>query len=338
MPKHIIFWVKSQDVRAQNLTHIHPAARFIRPWALASGVHFQYDQYVLPHQPILTSTETKMLSKAQSYAGLWPRLKAFALDYLILGGYLLLLLWVGVSLIGAIPGFSERVSDNPLLGQLLGFVSVTLPVSLYFALSEASTRQATWGKHRMQLQVSDTAGARLSIPRALLRTALKFIPWELAHACIWQVSAPNAAPSPLIVYGFILVWVLVGANLIAILIGKRHQALYDLLAGTLVIRLAAPSPSTPPLRSCHERLHRTPRAHPALAAAGHPGLRAHRRQAHAAGAHPGLVSKSRSRLRRARSADRPRRRQAGSSRSTPACSSWCACKSPMPPAAPSAST
>lgn len=171
---------------------------------------------------------------APKYAGLWPRLLAFALDYLILGGYLLLLLWVSVSLIGAFPAFSERVGADPLLGQLVGFVSVTLPVSLYFALSEASAGQATWGKRRMHLQVSDTAGARLSLPRALLRTALKFIPWELAHTCIWQLNAGPSEPSPLILYGFILVWVLVGANLLSLLLTPRRQALYDLLAGTLV--------------------------------------------------------------------------------------------------------
>lgn len=173
------------------------------------------------------------------FAGLWPRLLAFVLDYLILGGYLLLLLWVGVSLIGAIPGFSERVGAQPLLGQLLGFVTVTLPVSLYFALSEASPRQATWGKRRLHLQVSDTAGARLSLPRALLRTALKFISWELAHTCIWQLSAGASEPSPLILYGFILVWVLVGANLLSLLLTPRRQALYDLLAGTQVTHLPA---------------------------------------------------------------------------------------------------
>lgn len=178
-----------------------------------------------------------MDSPPARYAGLWPRLLAFALDYLILGGYLLLLLWVGVSLIGAFPGFSERISANPLLGQLVGFTSLTLPVSLYFALSEASARQATWGKRRLQLQVSDTAGARLSLPRALLRTALKFVPWELAHTSIWQLSASSGEPPPLVMAGFILVWVLVGANLLAVLLTPRRQALYDLLAGTQVTQL-----------------------------------------------------------------------------------------------------
>ena len=177
-----------------------------------------------------------MDTRTQSYAGLWPRLLAFALDYLILGGYLVLLGWVGVTLIGIFPGLNERISSNPQLGQLLGFATVTLPVSLYFALSEASPHQATWGKRRMHLQVVDTAGARLSVPRALLRTAFKFIPWELAHTCIWQLSGAGFDPAPWIVYGFILVWVLVGANLISLLITPRRQALYDLLAGTLVAK------------------------------------------------------------------------------------------------------
>lgn len=176
-----------------------------------------------------------MPDRPSPYAGLWPRLLAFAMDYLILGGYLLLLLWVGVTLIGAIPGFSERVSAQPLLGQLLGFVSLTLPVSLYFALSEASAGQATWGKRRLHLQVSDTAGARLSLPRALLRTALKFVPWELAHTCIWQLTGAGFDPPPWVMFGFILVWVLVGANIVSLLLTPRRQALYDLLAGTLVI-------------------------------------------------------------------------------------------------------
>jgi uncharacterized RDD family membrane protein YckC len=176
-----------------------------------------------------------MDTKAQSYAGLLPRLLAFALDYLILGGYLLLLLWVGVTLIGIFPGFSERVSANPLLGQLLGFVTVTLPVSLYFALSEASPRQSTWGKRRMHLQVVDTAGSRLSVARALLRTALKFIPWELAHTCIWQLTRAGYDPAPWVVVGFVVAWVLVGANSVALMLTSRRQTLYDLLACTQVI-------------------------------------------------------------------------------------------------------
>lgn len=36
--------------------------------------------------------------------------------------------------------------------------------------------------------------------------------------------------------GFVLVWVLVGANLVSLVVRKTHQTLYDWLAGTHVIR------------------------------------------------------------------------------------------------------
>jgi len=39
----------------------------------------------------------------------------------------------------------------------------------------------------MGLRVIRTDGARLSKTRALSRTVLKFIPWELTHTLIWQI-------------------------------------------------------------------------------------------------------------------------------------------------------
>ncbi len=58
-------------------------------------------------------------------AGPWVRIRAFAVDYLL----------------------------------------ITLPVSLYFALSETSSRQANWGKARMGLMVTDLVDRRrVSLP------------------------------------------------------------------------------------------------------------------------------------------------------------------------------
>ena len=69
----------------------------------------------------------------------------------------------------------------------------------------------------------------------LARTALKFVPWELAHACIWQITFAAGQPSPLISAGFALVWVLVGANLVSLLVSRKHQTLYDWLSDTVVV-------------------------------------------------------------------------------------------------------
>lgn len=121
------------------------------------------------------------------------------------------------------------------MGQLLGFVLVTLPVGLYFALLEAAPSQATWGKARMRLRVVGLQGERPRLRRSLTRTTWKFVPWELAHTCVWQLTFTPEALPPLAVAGLVLVWLLVGANALSIWRRADHRALYDLLAGTAVI-------------------------------------------------------------------------------------------------------
>ncbi len=167
-----------------------------------------------------------------SYAGLRVRVTAFAFDYLIIAGYLILVVVVG----GVVNRLIPQAFANPISGQISGFLLVTLPVSLYFIFFESSAWQGTWGKRRKGLQVTRADGARLSILRSGSRTFLKFIPWELSHFCIWQVTFAGQEPSPLITAGFALVWILVGANLVSLWISPTHQTLYDWLVGTVVIR------------------------------------------------------------------------------------------------------
>jgi uncharacterized RDD family membrane protein YckC len=109
-------------------------------------------------------------------------------------------------------------------------------VSLCFILFESSSWQATWGKRRLGVRVTSTDGTRLTILRAVSRTLLKFIPWELAHACIWQISFAQEAAKPMITMGFVLVWVLVGANIVSLWVSSTHQTLYDWFAGTYVVK------------------------------------------------------------------------------------------------------
>ena len=169
------------------------------------------------------------------YAGFWTRVLAFAYDYLIIALYLAVLVGTGIIINSAFPNTAALLFGNPISGQISGFLTVTLPVTLYFALSEASHWQATWGKRKRRLKVIRTDGEPLSIPHAMGRNLLKFVPWELAHTCIWQISFSPQDPSPLITVGFVLVWVLVGANALSLITTKTHQSLYDRLAGTYVI-------------------------------------------------------------------------------------------------------
>jgi uncharacterized RDD family membrane protein YckC len=169
------------------------------------------------------------------YATLGPRIKAFALDYVVIAGYLILVIALGVWMNYAGPPFIQALFANRISGQSISFLLVTLPVTLYFTFFESSPWQATWGKHKMELRVIRTGGARLSIAHALGRTLLKFIPWELSHTLIWQLQFAQPESSPMISAGFVLVWILIGANLLSVLMSKTRQTIYDRLAGTYVV-------------------------------------------------------------------------------------------------------
>jgi uncharacterized RDD family membrane protein YckC len=160
---------------------------------------------------------------------------AFALDYLIMAVYLALLGLISLTVNLVAPGLLTALFANQLSAHSSAFLLVTLPVTLYFALLEASSWQASWGKRTLGLRVVRSDGARLSAGRAVGRTALTFIPWELAHTLIWQIRFAPAMPSPLIASGFILVWILVGANIASLALTKTHQSLADRLAETYVI-------------------------------------------------------------------------------------------------------
>lgn len=174
------------------------------------------------------------VQKSQS-AGLWIRIQAFVMDYLVVLVYLVLLTALAWTVNSIFPNISQELFDNPLSAQITVIVLLTMPVILYFAWYESSGWQATLGKRWKNLKVVSATGGRLSRTRAAFRTVLKFVPWELAHTCIWQIRFAPQEPSPMITAGFALVWILVGANIISLLISPTHQTLYDRLSGAYIV-------------------------------------------------------------------------------------------------------
>lgn len=75
----------------------------------------------------------------------------------------------------------------------------------------------------------------MTFGRSLGRTVLKFIPWELAHTCIWNISLAEGPVPPIYWTGLILVWLLVAANVLSVVTNRERRALYDRIAGTTVI-------------------------------------------------------------------------------------------------------
>ena len=174
-----------------------------------------------------------------SYAGFGQRLVAFLLDYIVISIYIVLLVALSFG-IGATPwgdGF-VRLFANPISAEVTAFLLLVLPVVLYFAFFETSARQGTWGKQRLGLRVTDERGERISFGKSLLRSLLKFLPWELTHLCLWNIPGwpmnVGEVP-PWIVAGLSLVWVIVFAYAASLLLSKTSQTIYDRIAGTLVL-------------------------------------------------------------------------------------------------------
>ncbi|MEO8189138.1 MAG: RDD family protein [Acidobacteriota bacterium] len=146
---------------------------------------------------------------AVSYAGFWIRAAAAVIDCLIL-----LLLWFAtdamIRLAAGVPVSPIwKESSGATIGLNCAENFVELVVWwLYVALSESSAAQATIGKRALRLRVTDTAGRRISFARASSRNFAKIL-------------------SSLILFiGFVMA-----------AFTRRKQALHDLMAETVVLKI-----------------------------------------------------------------------------------------------------
>ncbi|MTH53397.1 hypothetical protein GKZ89_08205 [Bacillus mangrovi] len=118
--------------------------------------------------------------------------------------------------------------------QAAGSMMLVLPVVLFFAYAESSVHQGTPGKRFAGLKVVNDRGNRISFFQALIRSCVKFLPWELAHYGIWQmVFSPNVEePHTLIV--------LIASNLLAIVyfvlpfLNRKRKSVHDFAAAAVV--------------------------------------------------------------------------------------------------------
>lgn len=163
-------------------------------------------------------------------ASFLTRLKAFLFDYLIILAYLILLL---LSSLFFIPSIQTLFTGSPVIAQLMGFLLLTLPVSLYFILTDSVLFGQSFGKRKLSIQVVNRNGKALSIPQAILRTFLKFLPWELSHFLIYRLGNSEMP----IHYYFIggLIYALIFTYILTAIFTKNKQSLYDLITKTKVI-------------------------------------------------------------------------------------------------------
>lgn len=175
-----------------------------------------------------------MPENEKNYASVLRRVLAYIADAallfiafpLILGGVVALLVYSTV-------GFDWM--QNGLLFWFYVFSTVSLPFWLYYSLLESSSRQATFGMRLFRLQVADINGKRISFGRALLRTVVKLLPFELNHLVLFLPTPIWGDPDPGLRFGFVIVNALMILYFATMFLNRRKQSVHDLVAGTVVL-------------------------------------------------------------------------------------------------------
>ncbi|WP_177167562.1 RDD family protein [Planococcus faecalis] len=114
---------------------------------------------------------------------------------------------------------------------------LTLPVSLYFIVADSKMGKQSFGKYKMGIVVTDKNQKPLSIGRAMSRTFLKFLPWQLSHFMVYRMIQLRAEELELLDY-LIWGWIygLVFLSMLMVIFTKNKQTLYDWLTKTYVFK------------------------------------------------------------------------------------------------------
>src|SRR5205823_1318795 len=91
------------------------------------------------------------------------------------------------------------------------------------------------GKRLLGLRVTDIAGNRIGFRRALLRTVVKLIPWEVSHLSLFLPTPILTDGQGGFLPGLISANVLIVVYLAVIVMTAGKQGVHDLMARTIVL-------------------------------------------------------------------------------------------------------
>jgi uncharacterized RDD family membrane protein YckC len=176
-------------------------------------------------------------SNERRFAGIITRGVAYLLDCAIVFGLFAALQLLVFSPLRSMIGIDEEWFHSGVQTQIYTLTTISLPVWLYFALTESSPWQATVGKKMLGLRVVDSdRGERIRLGRALIRTFVKLLPWEIAHLSnnlpvpVWYAEDPGFR------IGFAVSGVLMVVYMAMVAFGPRRQGPHDLVTGAVVLR------------------------------------------------------------------------------------------------------
>ena len=163
----------------------------------------------------------------------------------------LLAYWIDITLLYAVLvgiqfGFvalTGGVVNNWIAAQHMGiltwgwiFLTISLPMWLYFILNESGPRQATLGKLLLGLKVTNLDGNRLTVTTSIWRTVCKLAFFEIGHLSFLFPAPLFDEPNPSFRVGIVILIVLMLVFFAVTFITPRKQSVHDLIVKTLVVQ------------------------------------------------------------------------------------------------------
>lgn len=161
---------------------------------------------------------------------------AYFIDCIICYSVIILVLqWAIMSNLRTHFGTTNEWFKNSLNLELYVLLSISLPVWTYFIYFDSVKANGTFGKRVMKLMVLNYQNSKIRIRQSFLRTFLKLLPWEIAHAGVIFPTplyfAKDADVRFLTIIGIFLFII----YFISIIGSTKRQSLYDKLLKTMVI-------------------------------------------------------------------------------------------------------
>jgi len=144
--------------------------------------------------------------------------------------------WIGVvAAAGAVlwvTGVTHSV--DPLVGKIVGFVTLIVPITVTASGFEGRNRHATPGKRALHLTVERSVGGGAGFSRSLVRNGIKYaLPWELGHTAVFALFGTTAPPPVWVTIVLVLTYGIPIVSLVLLLVTGR--ALHDRVARTTVV-------------------------------------------------------------------------------------------------------
>lgn len=171
-----------------------------------------------------------------TYAHPFRRLFAYWIDVTLLYGVLLGLQFGFVALTGGIVNNWISAQHTGILTWGWIFLTISLPMWLYFILNESGPCQATLGKLLLGLKVTNLDGNRLTVTASTWRTVCKLAFFEIGHLSFLFPTPLFDEPNPSFRVGIVLLIALMLVFFAVTFITPRRQSVHDLIVKTLVVR------------------------------------------------------------------------------------------------------